>query len=339
MTEDSDPRIYDVEIVWRDAGFEMQISVDDWMEMVEKDFTSFEVIRGTFRTNRETAKERLREAWTEVGSEEQSERELDSDVPRIQLKNPPLEWQEDPGEAVQFFEVYNTLLARMGLHALTEQEIQAHQNLLESGHHKPVVVRQSAFIEEYLTLLSQMALQEYKGGVLSSKEMDLIESMGHTDRIRLSHLLGVINEEEHAILQEMASWRNNVAHTAWSEFDEQEESQIESTARRVLTFLEDQLQKSEAHFQDVDDVEPTEDFIGFNALDLDLQLLQLSVLTAVDELGGNAELSEIQTVLGEDRELVEKRCNRMVAVGYLDKSNGGYRLTGYGLDFIEDEGP
>lgn len=335
MVEDSDTRIYEFEVNHRDAGYELGIPWRNWMELVREDFTSFEVIRGTFKTDRETFEERLREEFVEIKDDEDPEPVAEG--PRFRIDNPPKQWTEDPANAADFLVPLNTLLARMGLYVLIEEELENLDELINETQYKATVVRQSAFIEDFLKFHTQLSLQSQKGATLSSKEMNLIEQMGNKDRIRFAHLLGAIDEDEHSLLQDMASWRNRIAHTSWTDFDSQDESQIESIAKQVRGFLKDQIEQAEDFFEDVDDPESTEEFIGFDALDIDLQLLQLSILDVIFEKGGSTTLSEIQDILPEDNDEIESRCIQMVGVGYLEKSGNEFRITEFGREFYEEE--
>lgn len=335
MPRDSDARIYEVRMNYHDAGFGLEFEASDWMEMVEEDFTSFEVIQRTLRTGEEEHKEHLREEGGEITPDEDPDEDIEG--PRIHIKNPPQSWVDDPAEAVEIHDMLNMLLVRMGLGVLMERELEAQEDLLSDGQYKAALVRQSAFFEEYLTLASQIALQEQKDGVLSSNEFSIIERMGHRDRIRLAHLLGEIDEEDHALLQEMAKRRNEVAHTAWADFGSDEESQIRSIARRIRDLLERRIEDAEEGFDDDDEIQPTEDFIGFEALNPDLQLLQIAILTALNARGGTATVDQLREIVPGDPNEVEDRCNHMEAVGYLKADGESFSLTDYEFEFYEEE--
>lgn len=337
MTQNPDARIYEIEINYRDAGLELKFQASDWRDMVEEIYTSFEVIQRTFRTDEEEHKEHLREKFEEIQPGENSDGEVNG--PAFQIKNPPQEWVDDPAEIAEIHDMLNMLLARMGLFALMKKEKEAQQNLLENDQYKAALVRQSAFFEEYLTFSSQIALQKQKDDVLSSKEISIIKNMGHKNRIRLAHLLGEIDEEDHALLQEMAKRRNDVAHTAWSDFSSQEESQIRSIAQRIRELLERYIEEAEENIGEGNDIQPVEASIGFEALPPDLQLLQIAIVTALNTRGGTATVDQLREIVPGDPDEVEDRCGHMEAVGYLEMDEGMVILTDDGREFYEDKVP
>lgn len=337
MTPNSDARIYEVELNYRDAGLEFEFKGSDWKDMVEEIYSSFEVIQRTFRTDEEEHKEHLREFSEEIQPGEEGEGEVEE--PRFQIMNPPQEWVNDPAEAAEIHDMLNMLLARMGLFALMKKEIEAQENLFENGQHKAALVRQSAFFEEYLTFASQIALQEQKDDVLSNKEISIIKNMGHKNRIRLAHLLGEIDEEDHALLQEMASRRNDIAHTAWSDFSSQDESQFRSIARRIRELLERYIEEAEENIEEGNDVQPMGEWIGFEALTPDLQILQIAIVTALNAQEGATTIDQLREIVPGEPDEVEDRCGHMEAVGYLTIDEGLVSLTDDGREFYKDKVP
>lgn len=338
MAGQSDERVYEVEFEYQEAGYSLAFKVSEWMEMVEKDFTSFNAIKEVFGTDREDLEKSLREHMVEVDGESDEEAGRDFDGPSIVFKNPPSSWTEDPAEAADVYDALNLLLARMGLYSLMETELEAENELISGGQYKSVLIRQSAFFEALLTFRAQLTLQEQKSGVLSRNEIGVVEDMGHRDRIRLAHLFGQIDEEEHGLLQRMANWRNQIAHTSWHDFDAQDESQMESTAKQVRDLLQQRIADAEGRFEEVDDQEQVDDFtLGFDALSTEQQLLQISIFTALDGLDGSASLSKIQEIVDMDSTLVKNRIGNMRAVGYIENDDGVISLTDQGRQFVVNE--
>lgn len=329
MADESSERNYVVEFDYEDSGFSLLFEVDDWMEMVEEDFTSFEAIRNIFGQDFESTESELRESLVEV---EEGEDPPEREGASITFENPPQSWIDDPANAAEVYRMLNITRARMGLYNLMEIELAAQNSLLDAGRYKAAVIRQSAFFEELLTFYSQLALQGQKEDVMSNSELKIIEQMGHRDRIRLAKLLGEISTDEHAHLQHMAQWRNRIAHTPWNDFSSQDESQIESVARHITEILQSKIEGAEETFEEPDQQDQFE--MGFNELNTEIQLLQIGIATTIAELGGEADLSDIQSILLDDNDAVESRCNHMYAVGYLERAAGRYTLTEQGQEFI-----
>lgn len=331
MSGDSGKQRYIIDIEYTDAGFQMVFDMENWYEKIEEDFTTFEAIKDFYRKDTAEFRNELSEAAREVPPGEPIEE------PTIVVKNAPKEWKEDSSEAAPYLDFTHRILVQLGLQVLIQDELDEEEALLEQGQFKPLIVRQSAFFEELLILRSLLELQSLKEETLSSKELNIIEQMGHQDRLRFAHLLGIIDEDEHGLLQEMAKWRNRIAHTAWPEFDAQDESQIQSTAERVNSLLNEELKTSQAK---TEEAEPTpeihDSFIGFPALSTDLQNVQLGILAILREQGGEAKLAKVQEILTEDDDLIAQRSLRMDDIGYLRMEGGKLEKTPKGEELLDE---
>lgn len=331
MTDDSNSEKYVIDIQYTDAGFQMVFDMEEWYDKIEEDFTTFEKIKNFYRRDSAEFRGGLSEAAKEVPPGESIEE------PTIVVKNAPKEWKEDTSVLAQYLEFSHRILVQLGLQVLIQNELEEEEALLKQGQFKSLIVRQSAFFEELQILRSLLELQSLKEETLSSKELNIIEQMGHRDRLRFARLLGIIDEDEHGLLQDMAHWRNRIAHTAWPEFDAQDESQIQSTAERVNSLLEEELDTSQAKTEEAEPKSEIHDsFIGFPALSTDLQNLQLSILAILRQEGGSAELSKVQEILPEDDGLIAQRCLRMDDIGYLEMTDGYLTIRDQGEDLLHE---
>lgn len=256
--------------------------------------------------------------------------------PAIVVSNIPVEWQEDPSTLANLLEVFHREMVRMGLGFLIEKEIEEEQKMVNEGLYKPLIIRQSAFYEDLLKLRCQLELQDQKGDSLSNKEFKIIDNMGHRSRLRLARLFGVVEEHEHGMLQQMASKRNKIAHTAWPEIDSEEMSRIESTAKNVLSILESEIDEAQEEMG-IEEGEVDEFDIGFTGLDANTQNLQLSILDLLKGRENPVSLEYIQQVLPEDPERVQQRSMRMDQIGYVDMedSEGPISITEEGEDLLD----
>ena len=98
------------------------------------------------------------------------------------------------------------------------------------------LLRQSAFFEHYLSLQIKSEYTDMVNRSLEREETKDIESFGHQNRIRFSHILGIITEEERETLLEMADQRNRISHEPWHKF-EKDQDKTERIVRDVLSIL------------------------------------------------------------------------------------------------------
>lgn len=322
MSGDEEDRVYEIEVTYHDSGFSLGFDMDEWRGRIEEDFSSFESIKEFYRTDYDDFERAIGEYAEEVPTDQSY------DGPGIVITNAPKGWKEDSERAAPFIRAAEKQMVRMGLFSLIEDEVEAQNDLLDVGRHKPLIIRQSAFFEAYLELQSQLAFQHDRDRPLSTSEMNVIEGMGHTDRIRLAHLLGVITEEEHGHLQSMATRRNELAHNPWSGFDDDEEMNIKTTAIKVLEILEGEINRVYEQIEE-DDLGPADDSfdIGFGGLEPGLQLLQLGILDALDSLGGKAPVAKVALILPYDPDDVQQRCLRMDHMEYLALDAEGETAT------------
>ncbi|WP_435319176.1 hypothetical protein [Haloarchaeobius sp. TZWSO28] len=332
MSEEVSNEIYVIDFQYTDSGLQMVYDMQDWYSKIERDFASFEALKDFYRTKPETRRENFVEHSKEVESEE------DKQGGGIVMKNPPQDWIDNPEKAAQFLEIGHRTLVSMGVSILIEEEIDAEREMADDGLFKPLVVRQSAFYEEFLTLRTMLAFQGQKEDTLSTKELKIIESMGHTDRIRISHLMGILDEDEHGLLQNMASWRNRIAHNPWSDFNSQDESQIQSIAEGVLDLLENEL-ASPAEDQELTDINQSQqDFdIGFGGLDPSLQNLQLGILDVLRATGGDSTLRKIKQILPQANPEIERRAKLMDHIGYIEVEDEKVSLLPKGEGLLDTE--
>lgn len=335
MSTKDDDQIYEIEVTYQNSGFTLKFEMDEWRDRIEDDFASFDAIKEFHRQDFEEVAQQMSEQGEEIPEGETP------DGPGIVISNPPKEWKEDLGRAAPYIRYAEQQMVRMGLYLLVEEEVDAQQELVDEGRFKPLIIRQSAFFEAFLEFKSQLAFQQQKEAPLSNNEMSVIEGMDHTDRIRLAHLFGVIDEEEHGHLQSMASLRNRLAHMPWGEIDVNEEANIETTARKVLQILEEEIEQADGEFDDAElETAADDDFdMGFSGLDADTQLLQLSILDIVATDGSEVKLSRIEKVIPGDADEIRQRCLRMDHIGYvdLDKESETVTIQEKGEELLDEE--
>lgn len=331
MTQNQEGGIYEIEIQYTDAGLTMNLDMNEWREKIREDFGTFQSIFDFYRKEAGELSDEFLEGIEMRDDEESREK------PGIVITNVPQEWQEDPTELANLLEHLHNLMVRMGLGILIDNEIEEEEQLINGDFFKPLIIRQSAFFEDLLKLRCQLEFQEQKGGTLSLKEFDIIDNMGHKSRLRLARLFGVVDEQEHGILQQMASKRNKIAHTAWGEIDSQEQSQIKSTAQKVLSILKSEIEVAEEGVE-INEPEFSEFDIGFCGLDVETQNLQLSILDILGNKGNPVSLDYIQRVLPEDDSRIQQRCWRMNEIGYLEMSeqDGPLSITEEGRKLLEN---
>jgi len=336
MPEWEERQIYEIEVAYQDSGFNLNFPMEQWRDRIKKDFRSFDSIKKFYRTDIEAMAERMSEHAKEVEPSEAGELE---EGPSILVSNPPEQWLEDFGRAAPYIRLAEEQLVKMALFSLVEEEIEEQKKLREAGQFKPLIIRQSAFFESYLELQSQLAFQNQKEGSLSSNEMDIIEGMGHTDRIRLAHLFGVITEEEHGYLQSMASRRNELAHNPWGEVSSDSEANIKATAENVLEILESEIEAASVEIEKYEEQPANDDFNGFDKLDIDTQLLQLSILDVIVSQDEEVSLAKIQSILSHDSDKVQQRCLRMHHIGYIEfiQETGMVTILDEGRELLERE--
>lgn len=224
-------------------GFVMKMG--GWEEVIEEGYSSFESIRKTFQTSDDVVPDLL------VFGDDADEDEEDEEEEYILFKNPPQrlvdnhDWQR-----LVLGRLYN-YLAEIGLFLLAEEEYEKETELLEDDDVRTLLVRQSAFFEDYLTVLCQILFQRQAGRVLSNKEMSIIAQMGHEDRTRMAYLLGGISEDTHGYLQQMVSARNNIAHNSWTDHTEEDLNNYRTVAEKVLKVLESYVTQPEEGEGDV----------------------------------------------------------------------------------------
>lgn len=330
MSEDSAPEIYEIDIEFTDSGLQMVLDMEEWLAKAENDFGTFEDIIEFYRKPPKEMVEDFEEGLEEVEPDEPRE------TPGIVINNPPKDWKEEPRELAQILDFVHQQLVGFGLRSLIEQELEEEQVLIDQEQFKPLVIRQSAFFEDLLTFRSLLAWQEQKESTLSTSELSIIENMGHSDRLRVAHLFDIIDEDEHGILQEMARWRNQISHTAWPEFDSQQEAQIQSVGERIHDMLEEEIQAEEDELDETHSID--EDFdIGFGGLDIETQNLQLSILDVIQSQGGPVEIDYIQEVLPQPDDQLAQRCLRLSEVGYVERQDRTLRLKEKGEDLLNEE--
>lgn len=220
-----------------EGGFQMKMS--GWEQVIEEGYNSFEQIKKTFQTSDDVVPDLIEEV-DEEGVEDST------DETHIRAKNPPKRLLNNQDWQILVLGSLYNYLAEVGLQHLAEDEYEAEQRLAGNGEYKKLLVRQSAFFEEYLLVECQLSFQNMAGRVLSNQEMKMIAEMGHQDRTRLAYLLGAVDEEQHGYLQQMVSARNDIAHNSWTDFDDEEEGHFEIVAKKVLNILEEFVEPDDA---------------------------------------------------------------------------------------------
>ena len=311
MTEED---VFEIEVEYTDSGLQLVPDMDKLREKVREDFGSFESLIDFYQREPGELSEQFSDEMEELDEGESPQ------GPGIVVTNIPVNWQEDPSELANILEILHNEMVRMGLGYLIENEIEDEQEMMEMGLYKSLIIRQSAFYEDLLKLRCQLALQEQKGEPLSNKEFKVIDNMGHKSRLRLALLLDVVDEHEHGMLQQMASKRNDIAHTAWPEIDEEETSDIKTTAEKVLSLLESEIKEARERVS-IEEHETEEFDIGFGGLDAETQNLQLSILDILANHENPVSLKYIEKVLPEDYGEIQQRCWRMNEIGYVNMAD------------------
>lgn len=201
----------------------------NWQRIVDEYYSNFEAIRKTYMTDPETV----------VGKYEEIDGPEEHDPEKFLVENPPEQLLENPDWQEAIFDTIYSMLAQQGMGRILIEELRAIEDLIGENSIKPAIMRESAFFENHLVIMCQLSLQRIRGGVLSNTEFGLINQMGHTDRTRLAHLLGAIDEEEHGYLQRLINCRNKIAHTTWSDFDEDDEQEFGEVARKVMQLMQE----------------------------------------------------------------------------------------------------
>lgn len=212
-----------------DDGFLMKFG--GWEEVIEDGYSSFEAIRKTFQTSDDVIPDLM------VPEEEEPEEDRDY----ITMHNPPQQLIDDVDWQILIVGRLYNYLAEVGLYQLTEEEREREEQLLEEGRHKILLIRQSAFFEDYLVVLCQIRFQQFARRVLSNSEMKMISQMGHEDRARLAYLMGAITETQHGYLQQMISARNDLAHNSWTDHSEEDEQRYQTVSEKAFGVIEEYL--------------------------------------------------------------------------------------------------
>jgi hypothetical protein len=198
----------------------------EWWELVRDEYLDFESFKEYFR--KESAPDRIVSFELEDGM-------------RALLENPPEEWLEEDNDFFEDF-VVGTISRMIGEYALAHLAMEEHSEigeLLDECKYKIAIIRESAFMEEFLAVQCMVELRNRKMEDMSNKDLKLIEQMGHTDRIRLARLLRIVDETQHGYLQRMANLRNDLAHTPWGSFDGEIEDDVRDIANKVHSTLPD----------------------------------------------------------------------------------------------------
>lgn len=157
---------------------------------------------------------------------------------RIQLEKVPQEWEENQKVQLKLMKAVRDFGARYGLIQLIKDELDTEQEYLEEGNYKPLIVRQSGFLEDLLKFQCQLWFQGNLDRVLSNSEMRMLKFFGVKDLFRMANFLGIIDEDGFQKLSDLASHRNKLAHSSWGDFGEGAENQFENTAVGINEYLE-----------------------------------------------------------------------------------------------------
>lgn len=120
------------------------------------------------------------------------------------------------------------------------KEIQRQESMFEDEYYRSVIIRQSGFFEDYLRAYLIHELEEVRGRELSNSEKSFIKRLGHTDRILFAHLMDIVSEDERNALLEMASTRNEIAHSWWLKTGTEED--YKRVAKRIIKIMKLQHQ-------------------------------------------------------------------------------------------------
>jgi len=330
MSDDDEVGIFEIEVEYTDSGLKLVPDMDAFRERAREDFGTFDSLIDFYQKEPGELSEQFTEQmeeWDEKGHD---------DEPGIVVTNIPQDWQDDPSQLAHILELIHNQMVRMGLGFLIEQEVQEEEKMLTDGLYKPLIIRQSAFYEDLLKLRCQFALQEQKQAPLSNKEFKIIDNMGHRSRLRLARLFDVVDKHEHGMLQQMATHRNEIAHNAWPGIDPETESQIESTAEKVLAILKSEIEEAEEEMN-LEEEDAGEFDIGFTGLDVETQNFQLSILDLLVGEEDPVPLGDIKQVLPEGDGEIQQRCLLMEQIGYVDmpNSDGPLSITEQGEQLLE----
>lgn len=332
--EDTETRQYTIEIEYTDEGFNIPFHFDDWMEMVREDFTSFEAVQEFWRTSPEEMEEFIEENFEKIDGDEEGE--IDRDGPILHFQNPPQYWIDDPAQAMPIFRAMNLMMARMGLWVLIENEHEEEEQLLEESRFKEVLIRQSAFFEDYLTLQCQLEFQNLKEDTLTNNELKLIEKIGHKPRIRLSRLLGIIDKKEHDLLLNLADRRNYIAHNSWTDFDDEEEALFQQVAFRVHEMEEEWMDEAEKAAE-----EEAKEAEYWNkqspAQKVRSDLLTIAVLSPLAQKKEPISVTRLSTVSLVVERVLKERCEELHEEGLITRvGEQTYRIAPSGEERLEE---
>ena len=323
-----------VEVEYTEDGFRIPFPMDDWMEMVREDFASFDAIQGIWGRSPDQIEDFLEENVKEV--DEDDYEDIEPDCPTITFENPPQQWIDDPSSAMPIIRALDMMRARMGLWVISEEEYEAEEELLEENRFKETIVRQSAFMEDYLTLQCQLEFQGLKEDTLTNNELQLIEKMGHTPRVRLARLLGIVDKKEHDLLLNLAGKRNQIAHNSWTDFSEDDETIFEQIATRVHEMEKKWLDEAEETAeQESESVEDWKRKSKDQPIESDLQTI--AVLNALQALDAPVSLSEIATVTTYSKEKLLEICEELIEDGMVSQEEDQmFQITRTGKERLED---
>lgn len=329
-----DSREYVVEIEYTEDGLQIPFLMEDWMEMVKEDFASFDAIQNIWRRSPEETEEFLDEFLTEV-DEEKDDDAIEPDCPTIRFKNPPQQWIDEPSSAMPIIRALDMMRARMGLWVISEEEYEAEEDLLDKNRFKEAIVRQSAFMEDYLTLQCQLEFQDLKDDFLNNNEVKMIEKMGHTPRVRLARLLGIVDKKEHDLLLDLAKKRNKIGHNSWTDFDEEDEAIFEQIATRVHSMEKKWL--DEAEEAAAQRRESADDFSNeTESRSIEVELLLIAVLNALQALDTPAAPDEIATITNYSEDGIRDACDQLIEEGMVREEDDMYRITPAGKERLEE---
>lgn len=128
---------------------------------------------------------------------------------------------------------------------LIESELEVQEGLLEMGLEKTVLVRQSTFIESFLSSLLQIEIEERLSRDLSSSDENYLQQgISPKGKVRLAFWFEILEKEERDALLDLMGVRGEIAHTAWSEI-ETTEKYDEDNYERIVNRIYDLLQEFE----------------------------------------------------------------------------------------------
>jgi len=126
------------------------------------------------------------------------------------------------------------------LATLVSTEYLIQKEYLDKHLYKPSIIRQSAFIEYFLTAHLVNQFEEKKGESLTSSEMGFLNRhLGNTGRYRLVSMFGILSESEEQAISELMKARNEIAHNPWVAFSAEAEERYERISTQVHGIFEE----------------------------------------------------------------------------------------------------